>query len=270
MKTRGQITGEYGEKSTTGDTCPPVIARAGVQLPEGSRGIWDGNEYMVVLYVNRYPGQKVMRKSLISLGQQMVTESDFIEIKSEIRLNLEPDFKRCLTNPRMGDIRGIPHIVCDSVPHKNREDGEFMRVRFDRWRKTSCLKTMEDYESWEDFLGMSTATQGSRLRIKADERSDELLQRLFIRCYAKKKLKLQRTYNYRELADWFTDNGYKITHKQVSNYTSGKMFLGVVPVTIRTVKLLKLLLEIFPGFDYEQLFYAPDISKLQKQITMIN
>jgi hypothetical protein len=155
MKTRGQITSEKEEGFE------PVIAKAGVQVPSN---IENQHEFMLALYLNRYPNQMVSYTSLTPSRQQFLSNQDVISETQKIRLNLEPDFKRKLINPRMVQVGEGRHIAFDSMPHKCKEDGEFCRQRLDHWRKDNCLKTEEDWGSLEEYILVAKLTQDLPLR----------------------------------------------------------------------------------------------------------
>ncbi|HGF5126764.1 TPA: DNA polymerase [Vibrio parahaemolyticus] len=132
MKTHGQITGEYGDTE-------PVIAKAGVKPPESAlSSAKDENAYMVELFLDRYPGQKIPNNSLISPRDMYLKDMGLIEIQREKTLNLEFDFKRKPVNPRMTKIRHpkghiVEHIYFDTVPWKNEQEGQQTRALFDGW-----------------------------------------------------------------------------------------------------------------------------------------
>lgn len=105
MKTRGQLTYKASEGY------PIVHARAGVKPPVDIPRD-DYNRYMVDLYINRAPGQKLRRGSLISTRDMWLNESDLVAVESEIRLNLEFDFKRQLITPTMNE----GHLLMHSRP----------------------------------------------------------------------------------------------------------------------------------------------------------
>ena len=129
MKTRGQLTAELGDTK-------PICAKAGIKAPKGV----DENEWMVELFLDRYPGQKVERKHLASARDQWLKELDLISIHTEQTLNLEYDFKRCPINPRMVKARHpvsgemVEHLSFDTVPWNTVDEGLDARTYFDEWR----------------------------------------------------------------------------------------------------------------------------------------
>ena len=141
MKTRGQLT--YKES----EGFPIVHARAGVKPPADIPRD-DYNRYMVDLYINRAPGHKLRRGSLISTRDMWLNESDLVAVESEIRLNLEFDFKRQLITPTMNE----GHLLMHSRPWDDMSKALKQRQLFDDWRQTHALKDEADWDDWCDFL----------------------------------------------------------------------------------------------------------------------
>ena len=246
MKTRGQLTAKKHDGSNE------VLAKAGVKPPYPTK---DHNAFMVDLYLNRTPETRTDSSHLISTREMFMDRRDLINITADQRLNLEFDWKRKLQEPRMIDVNGYPHISCESVPHDSVEEMLAQRVRFDNWRGRNCLKNLEDWASFEDFDAMSRCLNSTGLRVKADESSDQLLVRMFIRCYAQKCLGLTSTeFTAKALAGYFSDKGYSINQNTVRGAKKAKLVLETVPVTQRALGLLVTLLNDFPSFEYQSLF----------------
>lgn len=260
MKTRGQITAEeeYGFE--------PIFARAGVQIP---KHIENQHQYMLDLYLDRYPGKKIPYTALTSSRQQFLFNRDMINETKKVRLNLEPDFKRQLVNPRMIVTDEKSHIAFDSVPHRSREEGEFCRKRLDSWREENCLKSMEDWESLEDYITVAQLTQYSSITPKPKESVDQFFLRMFLRIYMQGKNNLKRNKTYKEIVKLFADKGYKITNNTLSYSRDAEVAYGIIPVTARTMRLLKVLLELFPEFDYEPMFVQKDRITIKKRLKEI-
>jgi len=113
-KTRAQFTIRPHE------ALPPVLAKGGVRPPAEEV---DQNEYMVKLYLERFPGRMIDNSHLISTRDQWLSESDMITLSKERRLNLEYDFKRKPVNPRMVDSTYGSHLTFDTVPWSSVEEG---------------------------------------------------------------------------------------------------------------------------------------------------
>lgn len=245
VKTRFQITIQVHPDY------PPVEACASIKVPFGE----NKSEYALKLIMERFPGMKVDVKTLISNHDQFMSESDMVEIESRKKVGLEPDAKVQLCNPRMADVNGRPHLVCDTKPFKTLTDAMYYRVRFNHWRKTNCLKTMDDWHSWHEFYEASIGLQHckGKVRLKQGEGTEGVLLRMFLRAYAQEKLGLKRNMSYAALAKWLTDAGYKTSPSQARGGINRELHFGLVRKTYNTDKLLKLLQKKFPNFDFIKL-----------------
>ena len=255
MKTRGQL-------SPIPIDTNPVLARAGVQVKikkkDGKLGSLklDQNAYMLDLYLNRQPGQKHGRKSLISTREMFTHQTDMVSVETEQRLSLEADFKRNLVNPKMRSVHDTEHIHLDTQPFETIEDMLYARIRFDVWRKNNCLKTLVDWDSWQEFYLMSLALCKIKMRLKDGEHSGHLLLRLFLRAYGQAELGLQGDeYTRKELVAKFADWGYSYKTSDFTPAKKAPLYLGVVPRTERSSHLASLLLSLFPDFDVESLYF---------------
>ncbi len=257
MKTRGQCT------AVLGDTAP-VLAKAGVKS-SGSTEVQ--NEAILALYLNRTPGQTVDASHLISLREQWITERDMVEIQKQVRLNYEPDQKRQLVNPRMVQVRDLLHIACDSKPWSTSEEADHARARFDGWRETGCLKSMEDWESWEDSYESALACQDSTMRVR-DDGSIGVFIRVMVRVLAQKAW-FPHNMSYREIAELFTSLGYPVTVDTCKNNKRGKLYEHAVPVTTRVLRLLALLRKALPQIPLEPLFAPSRLDEVLRRLAEI-
>jgi len=245
MKTRGQLTLVPYKDS------PVVTAKAGVKT---SRDV-NSNDYMVDLYLNRVPGQLTDGSHLTSTREMFLQKSDLLNVEREIRLNLEFDWKRELITPTMMLGNGIPHISFQTKPHKTVSDMTAIRLRFDRWRLNNCLKNLNDWDELGDRLAMGLAILPTNLRLKPQERSDELLLRLFLRFFSQSiQTSICPRLNANEMAKYLDSIGYCVKAATIRSAKRQKVFLGAVPVTKLTVKLVRLLMLKFPSADLKPLF----------------
>ncbi|MDV5170981.1 hypothetical protein [Photobacterium rosenbergii] len=263
MKTRGQLTAKQSNGYAE------VLAKAGVKTPKGET---DPNAFMVNLYLNRVPGQLTDVSHLTSTREMFLGRKDMLMKEKESRLNLEPDWKRRLVSPRMQSVRNTEHIAFESMPFQNVDEMMFNRLRFDRWRLNHCLKTMDDWHNLEDRMAMAEALSEAKLtkvRIKAEERSDELMRRLFLRFYARKSHGLEgATLNANQLAKWLTDEGYVTKATAVRGAKRQKLVEAAVPITAHTLKLLGVIRSRFPEFNYEAMFRKSDLPLLRSFVEL--
>ncbi|MGY4015940.1 hypothetical protein [Aeromonas molluscorum] len=254
IKTRGQCT------AIQGDT-PPVLAKAGVKCAGTTE---EQNAWILRLYLDREPGQKIDASHLISLRDQWLTESDLIEIKKQIRLSYEFDQKRQLVNPRMVEVAGETHIACDTVPWDDAGMADHCRARFDGWREDNCLKTMEDWASWEDYYESALALQGSKMRVYEDG-SLGILTRILTRSLVQKKWFRHSMVN-REIVALLTSVGLSVTVDTCKNCKRATLYEHVVPVTDKVLKVLALLLRQLPDFPPEPLFKPERLDEVKRRL----
>lgn len=248
FKTRGQVSAELV------DFLSPITAKANVQIP---RDVADQNDYMVNLYLDRVADQTFASSRLTSTREQLLTECDMVNIVTDQRLNLEPDFKRELTEPQMIACRGRGHIAFSSRPHRTVND--FLRTRsaVDGWRKSETLKTLSDWETLSDRIDIELAkdnTDARSLRIKEGETSGALLLRVYYRAHMQRALGIKSRMSARLLAESLGLEGIEVKASTISAAKKAKLALKVIPVNNLSIKMLALILKIVGPFDYKELF----------------
>lgn len=241
MKTRGQLT--YKES----EGFPIVHARAGVKPPADIPRD-DYNPYMVDLYMNRVPGQKLRRGSLISTRDMWLNESDLVAVESEIRLNLEFDFKRQLITPTMNE----GHLLMHSRPWDDMSQALKQRQLFDDWRQTHALKDEAGWEDWCDFLYCRNVFTPLKLKVGLN-RSDDVLVRLFLRALAQHQWGLtpddRKRQTSTEVAAWLVAAGYSVTASDVKNAGRAKLpSIIFTSLTSRMNRLMDLIKPVYSGF----------------------
>ncbi|WP_271271489.1 DNA polymerase [Aliamphritea hakodatensis] len=240
MKTRGQLTA----KSAVGENI--VLAKAGYKPPATSAKDTDGikaeqNAHMVSKYLNRAPGDNYTYSSLISMREQWLTDADLIRHQQKRLINFEYDFKRCPVNPVMQEVRSTEHIAFESKPWCNLEEFKQVRAIFDGWRRKHCLKTLDDWEHWQDYLAVKQAYQtGCGIKFLDGERSDSLLKRVFLRAYGQQAYGLIKDMKQQELADWLTAQGYPTSLDDVKSGSRNRSSLPyqIIPLTRSVIQLL--------------------------------
>ncbi|MGL6568119.1 hypothetical protein, partial [Aeromonas dhakensis] len=254
IKTRGQCT------AIQGDT-PPVLAKAGVKCAGTTE---EQNAWIMRLYLDRVPGQKIDASHLISLRDQWLTESDLIEIKKQVRLSYEFDQKRQLMNPRVVEVAGETHIACDTVPWDDAGMVDHCRARFDGWREDNCLKTLEDWASWEDYYESALALQGSKMRVREDG-SLGILTRILTRSLVQ-KVWFDHSMTYGEISALLTSVGMPVTVDTCKNSKRAALPGNVVPVTGEVLRVLALLLRQLPGYPLEPLFKPERLAEVKRRL----
>lgn len=184
-KTRLQLTGKAIEGQE------PVVAKGGIKVlldsAEGDEAKEiellkpvNQNQFVLDLFVNRYPGQVINRPSLMSMRDVLLNDWDMQTVDRDMTLNMEFDFKRKPVDPCMITIEshGVEHLAFRTVPWASAEEGEMIRTLFDQWRRGKqadkgkpddegklprCLKSMADWHDWQAFQGLYA---GNRRRMR--------------------------------------------------------------------------------------------------------
>ncbi|HHC7250020.1 TPA: hypothetical protein ACN380_003768 [Vibrio parahaemolyticus] len=243
----------------------PILAKGGVKVDPM---VTDQSAYMVNKYLTRKPGDKVDGSYLTPNRMRFLEHKDLMLEKRSIFLNMEYDQKRQLLNPVMVDVKGRKHIAIETKPHKSLDEMLFTRLRFDRWRKSHVLKDFDDWCSWQDRLVMAESTSHKILRLKADETSDRLMARLFLRFYAHEKSGMsKKQITAKALAEWMTDIGYPTKATAVRSAKNAKLIEGAVPMTELTINLARLIVSKFPDFEVEILFNPDSRSSLREALS---
>lgn len=271
MKTRGQLTAELGDTKA-------VCAKAGVKPPKGV----DENEWMLELFLDRYPGQKVKRKHLASARDMWLKEMDLVAIHTEQTLNLEYDFKRCPVNPRMVGVRHpvtneqVEHLSFDTVPWKTLDDGLTARTFFDEYRVNNCLKNMDDWENWMDFYKVRCYLKGTGLKYLEDG-SKGIFKVQMLRAITQGKWGLPETPKraprgyYDKLAAKFEAVGIEGVNRQdFANSKGRKLQVSVLPVTTRMLPLLAWFVREYPTVDLTLVFHPDQVDEAIKMLEDYN
>lgn len=247
FKTRGQLT------TKPYDDEPVVLAKAGVSPPVPR---CEHNAYMVDLFLHRQPGDRIQTRSFTSMREQWVKGEDVMLRTSEIAMNMEYDMKRCPVNPIMRAVGAMDHLAFDTKPWPDAGQGERARAYLDGWRRHNCLKTLSDYQAWQEhyaFAGARKKQQRGSDRATGINATAEgsigLLRRLFLRAYTQGAWGLARSMTYPALAAWLTGNGYPTTLEEVKNAKRATLVEGVVPLTLQVKSLLDILASQFPNLD---------------------
>ncbi len=197
-----------------------------------------------------------------------MNEKDLTEVEKLVRLSYEYDQKRQLVNPRMIEVAGKYHIACDSKPWRTAEYADCCRARFDGWRETGCLKTLEDWESWEDTFESARALQGSKMRV-CEDGSIGILTRVLTRALVQ-KVWYQHDMTYNEIAALLCSVGLPVTVDTCKNSKRSKLYENVVPVTTKVLKTLLLLQQQLIGFPLEPLFKTERLNEAKQRLNQLN
>lgn len=293
IKTRGQLTAmPFGEEKV-------VLAKAGVSVPgkhieatklagshtplaqpDGSdkdavkkyQDEWMNNihnAYMLDLFMHRQPGDKTLTFPFTPFREQWVHDTDVVRLTREVTLNLEYDMKRRLIDPRVIAVTNGEHVALSSVPWNSLDECERTRAIFNGWRANRCIKTLGDFEDWEDHYQFSlvrdrlqrSGLQGFGVRA-TNKGITDAFRRLFLRVYTNELCGLTKTMTNAELADWLTKQGYPTTVDELKNAKRAKFVEHAIPPTRRVLELAKVLEAGFPSIQICKFFQSnPEVSK---------
>jgi hypothetical protein len=262
MKTRGQLTTELGNTK-------PVCAKAGVKPPKGV----NENAWMVELFLDRYPKQKIERSHLASARDMWLKEMDLVSIHTEQTLNLEWDFKRCPINPRMVKARRpvsgemVEHLSFDTIPWNTVDEGLDARTYFDEWRVNNCLKTMEDWDNWMDFYKVRRYLKGTGIKYLEDG-SEGIFKVQMLRAITQGSWGLpavpQRAPrgHYDKLVAMFDADGIEgIAKQDLANSKGRKLLESALPITTRMLPLLSWFVRKYPTVDLILVFHPDEVDQ---------
>jgi hypothetical protein len=181
---------------------------------------------------------------------------DVLKETRETTLNLEYDFKRRPVNGRMVGS----HVAFNTVPWNTVDEMDKVYGLFSAWKQKHCIKTLEDFDVWEDYyqshLALDRVCVG-RLPIQVtEEGSAGILKRLFLRAYNKRCWGMNRPFNYRELTKLMSDIGFSVTEHDVKNGNKGKVYDNLVPFNPKTELLVMKLKQAIPELDTTKIFIS--------------
>jgi hypothetical protein len=253
IKTRGVATLVQGDNPLVD---PVVLAKVGVSAPAECE---DVNQYIVDLYFNRVPQQKVVQRPFTSIREQWTKDVDVIRLTRETTLNYEYDFKRRPVNPRMIES----HVVFDTMPWNTIDEIAKVHEMFTYWKEKRCIKTLKDFDQWDDYCHSRLALDSVSYRfpngkipiqVTIEEGSAGVLKRLFLRAYNNSCWGLNRTLTYSQLIALMSRIGFNMSEHDGKNSNKGKVYDNLVPYTPLTKPLVKKLLKAFPELDATKIF----------------
>ena len=249
----------------------PILAKGSIKVPRGES---DPNAYLLGVYLDRSRDTRIPRQDLISFRDQWAGNTDLVSVLREPRINLEPDHKRELVEPRMVRIAGGPHagrehLATSSVPHETAAAMVEQRTLFEGWRHSTgrCLKDMDDWRDWCDYRDSTLAARqsGRRPHRTAGGSADDL-KRQFLRALVHGEWGVGvGSRSYRDVAEWLSGAGYPTSLAAVKNASrpSAGLVEFSVAATDKTIALLAVILETYPDFEFERAFVQGHVEKIR-------
>jgi len=217
--------------------------------------------HMAHLFLNRVSGQKYDNGRLISMRKMFNNDADMVSESVEQTLNMEYDWKRELINPdqrahnseHFDDM--AEHIFAETRPWKSVDEFKKVRGLFDDWRlkKGGLLKTMADWELWQEYLRTDSLSKQGLRRGPGGEVGQ--FKRLFMQAYALSAWGLPGG-GYEDAANHLTECGYPTTDSDLKNAKrrKGDLLEHTFERTDDVMKFVDLMLERYPSFDWEKMF----------------
>lgn len=272
---------------------PAICAKAGhqVTIPEDARedevkhlhSAEGASDWMIRLALDRQPGQRLPQDSFDSLRDQLINGWDLQKRAREVAVALEYDFKRRPVNPRMVRLEPYDseHLAFDTVPWDTVEDAIVVREVFRRWKKDNCLKTMEDWHTWQAAMvtslgnrrrrlwqpgeGEAAAPEAQRLRggtgqkhLRGGENAPlRLVVRTFLAVFTQGLWGLageKEAWSYKELAKWLSGLGYRVTESDIKNAKRSRVDEGIAADTPEIRKFLDTMQQRFARLEMNRFF----------------
>lgn len=253
-RTRGQATlvpGDYRD-----DDSHIVIARAGLKPPIWATTVDEQNNWVIRTFFNRTPGMEIPVDTHVTLKEQLAHGADLVTKRVSRKTPMEFDFKRKphsvgeLTVCLPGSKRRCTHLVFSTLPWKNSD--EFRRVRsiFDDYRKREgvCLKTIDDFKGFAEFVEIMWAASPGMHRFKSDPSGLSHLKRSLCRAFKKGHAGLQGmsdTMTAGRFAELLTQAGVPTTVEDVENGKRSPFKANSTPKTAAVTNALRQLSIIF-------------------------
>ena len=245
-----------------------VLAKGSVSPPMRVRAAQ--NRYMRKLYIGQFIGMTVPSEAFISAREQLTRETDLYRVKRERRLHLRYDHKRRPVRPRMVRLGWrTERVAFDTEPWPTIAQSTFTRERAEGWSRGrgKVMVGMADYLDWEAYREASWAVReacraagGGLLQVR-DDNAQGLLKRAFLQAgrHGEWGVKFGRG-EATVVANALTLAGYPTTKEDITYAGRRKATLikHHVPWLPETRALLKVILELCPGFEFEKAFAGAD------------
>ncbi|MGE4480832.1 DNA polymerase [Acidocella sp.] len=250
----------------------PILAKASVKVPREE----NANEWMLGLYLGRTHETRVKRHDLISLRDQMTRGTDLVGFDHDLRVSLEPDMKRRLSDGRMAEIKcgthaGQRHLATESDAFETVEEALMERQVFEAWRdqKQGVLKTTEDWAAWKEFRAAMLARKRSGASVKVTKGGGtDVLKRQVLRALVRGMWGLELgPMSYQEVAAWLSTAGFETSINEVKNGArkGNEPVAGVVGASAGVVPLLRAIIAGFPSVEWVR-FFAPEDAERMVQL----
>jgi DNA polymerase type B, organellar and viral len=262
-RTRGQATliaGDLPEGQKPLESKNIVLAKGGIHVPKSKESDALKNDYIVDLFLNRTPGEKIQVLSGVGIRDIMTFEADFVERIFSKRLGMEYDWKRAPNGVSVDHKSG--HLIFSSKPWNNVNQFISVREMWDEYvaKQFICLKSISDFEKFADFAETRLLLDPDSRRYLKREDGDLMRLRQMI-CSAWKHGKAGMSeFFYPLTSNEFSETlqacGIKCSKADVENGRKKEFYAQRAPKTRRVLLALEKLVEHFPTLDAKEMLYS--------------
>ncbi|MEI7606406.1 MAG: hypothetical protein WCJ64_03375 [Rhodospirillaceae bacterium] len=256
-------------------TSKPVCAKGGIKFDCASR---HENLRMVKLYLGYHHGLEIEHEELISSREQFTHALDLVGVKRKRRIRLRYDYRRRPTEARMVAIgRKSERVAFDTRPWETVSDAEEARALVETWERSNerVVRTLDDFLDCESHITVASAARrasaaaGVRTRQVNDDRGVGLLRRQFLLAGRRGEWGIRfEPRSMSKVAKALTDRGFQVSADDIKN--SGRKNLELVPHCVaalpETIAALRVILQMFPDFDFRMAFREADAEKIEAEL----
>lgn len=205
-RTRGSATLEAGEGKNN-----ILLQKGGIKV-DPNFDVEQENDFIIELFLNRFPGQKLDYTIGIGLKDMIHHDTDFVSRSVTKRLSMEFDWKRRPSKPKDKNIefngKKYNHLSFKTVPLENKKEFDDIRATWEKYasgdnNERTLLKTAEELHQFENYKFQKENPHGSKRSYIPKEDAD----------MRKLKTSLTRAFKQGKAGFPKSINGKKITHE---------------------------------------------------------
>ena len=230
-----------------------ILAKGNVQTPKEFRSKAEDNEFIVDLFLNREPGEKIEQTRPVNITKILKEGEKSGHETFTKSLGLEYDWKRCPCVGGYSDAYG--HIWFKTKPWETTAQFHAVRSCWDSYNKDerTCLKEPKDFNAFATYLSVKTGTDTTAtFRMRGDHPDLNLLRRSIGAAWKHGEAGLAAyagLIKRPELAEMLASCGIPCTVTDLENAARGHFQPHVVPETPDVRLALSRVKQHFPLLD---------------------